>query len=219
MKYMFFDLDGTLTDSAAGIIDSVIYALDKLGIKEDDRVKLRRFVGPPLMDSFREQFNFSEEDARRAVGYYREHYAEKGIFECPVYEGIPELLARIQQSGFILAVTTCKPEVFTTRILEHFDLAKYFSLVAGSTLDGSRSSKGEIIDYAIEKLGADNPKEIVIIGDRKMDIEAALERKIRSVGVMYGYGGLNELMEAGADDIVGSVPDLSMILGCMYLSE
>ncbi len=218
MKYMFFDLDGTLIDSAAGITASVIYALEKFGIEEDDKAKLRRFIGPPLMDSFREEYNFSEEDARRAVGYYREYYADKGIFENSVYEGIPELLARLQNTGFILAVTTCKPEVYTARILEHYELAKYFTLTAGSTMDGSRSSKGEVIDYAIEKFGA-NPKEIVIIGDRKMDMEAAVERSIKSVGVMYGYGGLNELMEAGADHIVGSLPDLSMILGCMYLSE
>ncbi len=218
MKYMFFDLDGTLTDSAAGITNSVMFALKKFGIEVDEPRKLRKFIGPPLIDSFREYYDFSEEDAKLAVGYYREYYNDKGIFENKVYEEIPELLARLHNTGFTLVVTTCKPEAYTMRILEHFDLAKYFNLVVGSTMDGKRSTKSEIIDYAMEKLNAD-PKQTVIIGDRKCDIEAAAERSIKSVGAMYGYGGANELMEAGADHIVGSVGDLSMILGCMYLSE
>ena len=144
-KAIFFDLDGTLTESGEGITKSVQYALEKLGKPEEDLDKLRVFIGPPLMEQFMKYADVDETEARRAVEYYREYFAPKGIFENEVYPGIPEMLSRLVEAGFTLIVATSKPAVFAKQILEHFGLSDYFSFVGGSELDGTRKRKAEVI--------------------------------------------------------------------------
>lgn len=204
---VLFDLDGTITASKPGIVNSVSYALARFGISEKDPSKLEKFIGPPLMQSFQDFYGFDEEKARMALMYYREYFAARGIFENAVYEGIPEILAYLQGKGIRLGLATSKPTVFSEQILNHFDLEKYFSVVVGSNLDGTRVKKGEVITAAIQALGPEKGK-VLMIGDRKHDILGARENGIDVLAVGYGYGSADELKKAGPDYYVQSVQSL-----------
>ena len=203
-QYLLFDLDGTLTDPMVGITSSVQYALEKFGIHVKYLKDLIPFIGPPLDDSFQEFYGLSKEDAGKAVEYYREYFAPKGIFENEVYPGIPEMLSRLVEAGFTLIAATSKPAVFAKQILEHFGLSDYFSFVGGSELDGTRKRKAEVIAYILETCEI-KPKDAIMIGDRKHDIEGAKLCGLESVGVLYGYGSEEELSKAGADHIIKDV--------------
>lgn len=196
-EILLFDLDGTLTDSAPGIIHSVSYALRSFGINSDAG-DLRKFIGPPLSWSFEEYYGFSHRDAVRAVGKYREYFADKGIFENAVYPGIENMLGQFQSAGKRLFVATSKPEVFARRILDHFSLTSYFEGVTGSELDGTRTDKDEVIACALELSQIGEKAEAVMIGDRKHDVLGAKTNGISCIGVLYGYGSREELEEAGA---------------------
>lgn len=211
-KYILFDLDGTLTDSGPGIINSVIYALERFNIKVENRDTLRPFIGPPLTDSFQRFMGSSREEAERAVAYYREYYTDKGMLENSVYEGVPELLATLTHHGMHLILTTSKPEVFAKQIMAHFDLAKYFELIAGSCLDGTRVRKAEVIEYALESCEITDLSSVIIVGDREHDVLGAKTAGISSLGVLYGYGDREELERAGADFIAETVTDIGKIL-------
>ena len=209
---ILFDLDATLTDSSPGIINSIIYALNKYGISVEDTSKLRRFLGPPLHESFKEFYGFDDEKAMEAVKYYREYFSTKGLLENQVYNGIPELLKNIADNDKRLIVATSKPQEFTDRIMEHFDLTKYFEFVAGSNMDGTRSKKAEVIEYALNKCQITDKSKVVMVGDRKHDIIGAKAVGIDSIGVEYGYGDYDELNSAGATYIAKTVSDLKSIL-------
>lgn len=210
-QYLLFDLDGTLTDPMVGITSSVQYALEKFGIHVRYLKELIPFIGPPLADSFQEFYGFSQEDAKKAVEYYREYYAPKGIFENEVYPGIQEMLMHLVDAGFTLIVATSKPTVFAKQVLEHFGIADYFSFIGGSELDGSRNTKAEVIAYVLKTCGI-KPQEAIMIGDRKHDVEGAKACKLESAGVLYGYGTKEELSKAGADHIVKNVTELEYYL-------
>ena len=209
---ILFDLDGTLTDSSPGIINSVIYALNKYGIDATGNPKLKKFLGPPLVDSFKDYFGFSDEKAAEAVTFYREFFSTKGLLENNVYSGITELLDELKKCGKKLIVATSKPEPFTFRILEHFDLMKYFDFVAGSNLDNTRSKKAEVISYALSSCKITDLSDVVMIGDREHDIIGANQIGIDSIGVLYGYGSLQELEAAGATHIAESTEDILKII-------
>ena len=211
-QYLFFDLDGTLTDPGEGITNSVAYALDKFGITVTDRSSLYPFIGPPLVDSFMKFYGFSHEDAERAVVCYREYFRDRGIFENRLYKGIPEVLKALRDAGKTLVIATSKPEPFAKRIVEHFGLSPYFTLVAGASFDETRSEKWDVIEYAIDRLKLTDRSEIVMIGDRKHDIIGAKKTGLDSVGVLWGYGDREELTAAHADvifDTVGQLTSLS----------
>lgn len=210
-KYFLFDLDGTLTDPKIGICTCVQYALKAQGIEEDNLDVLEPFIGPPLKDSFMNFYGMTEDDAEKAIAKYRERFSEVGLFENEVYEGIPQMLRGLKAKGFKLAVASSKPQVFVERILEHFSLKQYFDAVVGSELDGTRVNKDEVVREALTQLFGENPvnpEQVYMVGDRCFDVEGAKAFGIESVGVTYGYGGLEELMEAKADYIVQSVPEL-----------
>ena len=206
-QYLLFDLDGTLTDPMVGITSSVQYALEKFGIHVRYLKELIPFIGPPLAESFQKFYGFSKEDAEKAIQYYREYYAPKGIFENEVYEGIPEMLAHLTEAGFTLLVATSKPTVFARKVLKHFGMEDYFSFVGGSELDGSRTKKAEVISYILKTCGIE-AKEAIMIGDRRHDIEGGKACGLESVGVLYGYGTEQELTEAGADHLIRTVAEL-----------
>lgn len=206
-QYLLFDLDGTLTDPMVGITSSVQYALEKFGIHVRYLKELIPFIGPPLAESFQKFYGFSKEDAEKAIQYYREYYAPKGIFENEVYEGIPEMLAHLTEAGFTLLVATSKPTVFARKVLKHFGMEDYFSFVGGSEVDGSRTKKAEVISYILKTCGIE-AKEAIMIGDRRHDIEGGKACGLESVGVLYGYGTEQELTEAGADHIIRTVAEL-----------
>lgn len=207
-KTILFDLDGTLTDPGEGITNSVAYALEKYNIKVSDRSELYKFIGPPLMYSFKEFYGFDEENCKKAVSLYREYFRNKGLFENVVYDGIPELLQKLKSNGLQLVVATSKPEEFTIRILKHFDLYKYFDFIAGATMDERRNDKADIIKYALENIQYTYPSEIIMVGDRKHDIIGAAKNGIDTIAVLYGYGNRQEFVEAGAKYIVSNIEEL-----------
>ena len=211
-KVCLFDLDGTITDSAPGIVNSVIYALNKLGIEETDREKLLAFIGPPLTESFQKFYGFSEEESWKGVEYYREYYEEKGIFECAVYEGLEETLKKLKDSGRELIVSTSKPEVYAKQIIEHFGLTGYFDYVAGMELDGGRGTKAQVIEYALKACRIENIKEVLMIGDREHDVLGAESLGIDCAGVLYGFGSREELKTAGARYMVEKPEELIGII-------
>lgn len=214
-KYVLFDLDGTLTDPKLGICSCVQYALAHFDIFEPDLDKLEPFIGPPLIDSFMEFYGFDEAKAREAVDKYRERFSTVGLFENEVYPGIKHMLKRLKKNGFHLAVASSKPQVFVERILEHFGLAKYFEVVVGSNLDGTRTDKAEIITEVFGQLFKNEKvdKELIyMVGDRKFDAIGAKKQGVESVCVAYGYGDLDELMDCHADYIVLTVKELEEFL-------
>ena len=204
-EYCFFDLDGTLTDSSSGITNAVRYALDKYGIREPDRRKLYRFIGPPLTESFREFYGFSEERCLEAVRYYREYYRDRGIYENCVYDGMEEVLKVLKQAGRHLVVATSKPEVFARQIISYFHLDPYFEYVAGMELDGGRGTKAEVIEYALEACKVPDRTKVLMIGDREHDVLGAKKAGIDCLGVLYGFGTEEELLTAGASGITATV--------------
>ena len=207
MKYILFDLDGTLTDPALGITKSVRHALEKMGRETGELSEYKKFIGPPLRNSFRKWYGMTAEEAEQAVSYYREYFAPTGIFENRVYDGIPSLLEKLKADGYGVALATSKPEVFAKRILEKFDLMKYFDFAGGSELDGTREEKSEVVKYVLENTGC-APGDALMIGDRENDVLGALANGVRAIGVLYGYGTRGELIAAGAADICGDVASL-----------
>lgn len=212
MKYILMDLDGTITDPKVGITKSVQYALRSFNIDVDDLDTLCRFIGPPLKNSFMDFYGFTEEQAEKAIVKYREYFTDIGIFENEVYPGMEELLTALREAGKTLIIATSKPEVFARRIIEHFGLKDYFDDVCGATMDQSRSTKEDVIRYAMEKNRITNHKEAVMVGDRKHDIEGAQAVGIVSVGVLFGYGSREEHEKAGADRIAATLEELYDII-------
>ncbi|HEM5091881.1 TPA: HAD family hydrolase [Streptococcus suis] len=208
---ILFDLDGTLTDSGQGILNSVAYALEKMGIEEPDTANLNRFIGPPLYESFSRFYQLSPEDTQSAVDAFRVYFKEKGMFENQLYPGIIPLLEELRTAGKTLVIATSKPEIFAKQILEHFGIAHYFDVIAGASLDSSRISKADVIGYAINQLEA-FPKHAVMIVDREHDIEGARMHQLPAIGVLYGYGSKQEFEKAGATMIVETVQDLKRVL-------
>lgn len=209
---ILFDLDGTLTDSSPGIINSIIYALKKYDITVENTETLRKFLGPPLHESFKEFYGFDEDKAMEAVSFYREYFSTKGLLENQVYDGVPKLLEALKDNGKRIILATSKPQKFTDRIMEHFDLAKYFEFIAGSNMDGTRSKKADVIEYALHQCNITDQSKAVMVGDRMHDIIGAKAVGIDSIGVEYGYGDYEELNNAGATYIAKTVDDLKNIL-------
>lgn len=211
-QILFFDLDGTLTDSAPGILNSVTYALEKMGIPVEDRRALYRFIGPPLLDSFRDYYGMDSKNAEQAVEYYREYYRAGGMFENIPYAGIHALLADLKAAGKTLALATAKPEVFSVPILEKFELAQYFDYVGAASLDESRNQKHQVVAHTLALCGHPDPDTVVMVGDRHHDVDGARMNGIETVGVLYGFGDRAELEQAGAAAIAETVDDLRKIL-------
>ena len=207
-KYLLFDLDGTLTESGPGIMNAAAYSLEYYGITRESADRLKRFIGPPLKDSFMRFYGFGEEKALEAIVKFREYYNTKGWCENSPYPGVPEMLKDLKECGYTLIVATSKIEKQAVRICGHFGLDIYLDDIVGSA-DGARSKKDEVIRYVLEKNRISDLTEAIMIGDRKHDILGAKEAGIRSMGVLYGYGDSEELEKAGADVIVERVEDVT----------
>lgn len=208
-KTILFDLDGTLTDSGEGIINCVIYALERFGLPIPAREELRYFVGPPLHESFVKQ-GIPAEQAEEAVAVYRERYVPVGMFENSPYPGIRELLEALKSKGHTLYVASSKPEWMCVEILKHFDLAKYFDQICGATMDTSRTNKETVIAYLLSL--NETSGDLIMVGDTRFDVIGAKAHGIPTIGVSWGYGSVNEMKEAGAFAIAYSMEQLYSLL-------
>jgi len=195
---IFFDLDGTLTDPCVGIVRSFRYALERLDVKQPSDDALIACIGPPLLDSF--TAFVGEARAWDGVRHYRERFADVGWKENTPYTGIGEALGQIAESGIPLHVATSKAQVYAERIVEHFDLARYFGRVFGAELDGTRARKADLLRFAVAETGAS--ERSIMVGDREHDVIGARANGLGTVGVTYGYGTRDELADAGAEVIV-----------------
>ncbi len=207
-----FDLDGTLTDPAEGIAESFRQGFAAVGLDPDDHEPLDRFIGPPLQETFAAA-GLDPDAVKAAIGGYRSYFAVQGIFQNQVYEGIDGVLSALKAEGWLLGVATSKPEPFTERILEHFDLAHYFDVVAGSTMDGTRRHKVDVIAHAmalVAPLGG--IRRAVMVGDRAVDINGAQAHGLGSIGVTWGYGSLDELVAAGPSALAAEPGEILELL-------
>ena len=210
-KTILFDLDGTLTDSGEGIINCAILALEHFGLPIPDREEMRTFVGPPLHESFI-RHGVPADKTEEAIRVYRSRYIPIGAYENTPYPGVEELLKALKAQGHTLYVATSKPEGMSVRILEHFGLAHYFDRICGASMDTSRSTKEDVIAYLLELSGRD--ENILMVGDTKFDVIGAAAHGIPTIGVSWGYGKVEEMVEAGAKAIAWSMDELLSLLVC-----
>lgn len=208
-KVILFDLDGTITDSGDGIINCSELALRHYGLPVPSREEMRVFVGPPLHDTF-QKFGVPAEECDNAVEVFRSRYTTVGIFENTPYPGIRELLEALTANGNRLFIATSKPEEMANRVLEHFDLAKYFELVCGATMDRSRVEKSDVIAYLLEYIG--KAENTVMVGDTAFDVTGAASHSIPTIGVAWGYGKTEDMIAAGACAIASTPAELLTLL-------
>ncbi len=211
IKNVLFDLDGTLIDSEAGILNSVKYALDNMGIEIPAYKVLKQFIGPPLIYSFTTFIGLSEEEGVRAVALYRENYAPRGMYEFTLYPGVETMLKKLTASGRRCYLATSKPEVYAAEMLKKAGIDGYFSGVVGSLIPSGRDDKAEVIGYLLEKEGI-SPEETVMVGDRFYDIEGAHKVGVCAIGVTYGFGSEKELNRAGAEAVVTGAKELTAVI-------
>lgn len=211
-EYILFDLDGTITDSGDGITKSVQYALKSFGISVDNLKDLNKFIGPPLKDSFKRYYNFDDEKAELGLIRYREYYADKGIYENRLYNGIADLLEKLGENNKKIILATSKPEVYAKEILKYFKVDNYFTFVSGADFEETRVNKGDVISYALREAKISDLSKAIMVGDREYDIIGAKENNIKSIGVLYGYGDVIELTQARADYIVKNTSELLNII-------
>lgn len=206
-KFVLFDLDGTISDPRLGIVHSVQYAAKKMKLRDVQAAEVEAHIGPPLQETFAEVFGLDEAETLSMIKFYREYFKKTGMFENVLYPGILELLETLK-SNKRLVVATSKPTEFAQKIVSYFQIDPFFELVVGSNLDGTRTTKAEIIRYILEQYGEYNREDFVMIGDRKQDIHGAFHNGIDSIGVTYGFGSPAELMDAHPSHIVDTVSEL-----------
>ncbi len=215
-KFILFDLDGTITEPFKGISGGILYALKKLGLESLDKATLRKFIGPPLRDSFRDYCGCSEVEAEEAIAYYREYYSVRGLEENDIMPGIDVALETLYHKGYKLFLATSKPEKFANIILKNLGLIEYFDIAAGASFDGSRDKKELVIEYLLEQIQEKHPdfsiSHTIMVGDRHFDINGAKYFGMDSIGVTFGYGDYDELKTAGATYVVDDAMSIVDVL-------
>ena len=220
LKYVLFDVDGTLTDPSEGFVNALSYAIPRMGLTPPaDKRELYALIGPPLITSMKRVYSLSEEDAARMLRIYREYYSERGLFEAYVYDGIRELLGDLQAGGFILNTVTSKPIEYVERLFAHFDLRRYFTFLAADDLACSRHNKSQVFDYLLENVPDITPENAIMVGDRKFDVIAAHEKGYRVIGCAWGCAADGELEEAGADFIARTPAEVRQIIASLSRKE
>lgn len=204
-KTIFFDLDGTLTDSGEGIINCATLALEHFGLPIPSREEMRVFVGPPLDKTFI-QFGVPGDKAQEAIDVFRSRYLVVGKFENTPYPGIHHLLDTLKKQGHRLFVATSKPESTALEILAKFELSQYFEMICGATLDGTRSHKADVIAYLLQQIG--KPENMLMVGDTEFDVLGAAAHGIPTIGVAWGYGKVAAMEQAGAVAIAHNMQEL-----------
>ncbi|MBR2650615.1 MAG: HAD hydrolase-like protein [Clostridia bacterium] len=206
-----FDLDGTLTNPERGLTSAFAYGLKKIGVKIGNVGELKKFIGPPLRESFQREYGLSYEESERALYLFREYFGVYGWWDNELYSGIPELLASLKAAGKTVILATSKPEVYSSRILKLFGLTDYFDFAEGASFDSSRERKCDVLEYAMNAVGA-KKESTVLVGDTHFDIEGANICGVDSIGVTYGFGTEEQLSSEGATYIASSVEEVGRIL-------
>ena len=213
-KWLFFDLDGTISNTLEGVTNAAEYTFEKLGEVNFDRRLVRQFIGPPLQYSFEVLCGFSAEKTVRATQIFREYYGARGWRECQLFDGMKSLLESLVGAGYHLAVATSKSEAYAFPLLEMLGVRDCFEFISGSCDDIGRTSKSDVIEHALKTLGI-LPCDALMIGDTKYDIEGANACGLDSVGVLFGFGSRQSLEDEGATYIAESVSHLGeMLLAC-----
>ncbi len=209
-QYILFDVDGTLSDSREGITRSVQYALSRLGAPEEDQKRLELYVGPPLITSFTELAGLSLEEARQGVVYYREYFSKYGIHQNRMFDGVPRMLERLKKEGRVLATATCKAEPYLMETLKMFGLTDYFDYICGGSMDESCRTKEQVIAKALGQMNLPEgeKQKVLMVGDRKHDVEGALAHGIPCLGLSMGFAPEGELEEAGAVAVVDTLDEV-----------
>lgn len=209
---ILFDLDGTLTDPTSGLCRSYRYALEKMGVDYGTYESLSRYIGPPLVSTWMEEYGFSKEEAEHALALFREFFGEHGWHDNRLFEGVGSVLATLRAAGKRISLATSKPSIYAEKILDLFDLTRYFDFIGAADLVGTRDEKWEVIEYVLEQF-PDVPRErVVIVGDRRFDCEGARRTGISALGVLYGCGSREELEAAGFDMLCERVEDIAPTL-------
>ena len=211
-KIIIFDFDGTIVDSAEGIFNSLSYALKNLGVDKIPLEVLKTFIGPSLKYSFGKYFHDDENKIFKAIKFYREYYALKGIYDNKVYSGLEELFIKLKENGKSLNIASSKPSIYVQAILKHNKIAHYFSHVIGANLDDSNSDKELLINEIIRLFPNSVKQDFVMIGDRNWDVLGAIDDGIDVIGVSYGYGTEAELLNAGAKYTASDANELAKLL-------
>ncbi len=214
-KYILFDLDGTVSESAQGIRKSLEYAIKKLDCHMPNLDDYTLYIGPPLIDTFRNLCGLSPKEAEYGASLYRSYYNEKGKFLNRAYPGVREAAEALQKHDLLLAICTSKYESFAKEILHILDLEDCFDEVCGSNLDGSRKDKKDLIPYAIERLGGNFPKDrdaTVMIGDTWYDAMGARLCGVDFIGARYGYGTESAMREQGAEVFADDPQELAELI-------
>lgn len=205
---VLFDLDGTLTDPSEGIVACIEHALARMGGSAVPVGDLTRFIGPPLVGTFGHLLGTDDRSViDDAIRWYRERFADVGLFENRIIDGMIPALESFAEHGVALRVATAKPTVYADRIIDHFDMRRFFPVVYGSELDGRKTDKVDLIDHILAEEGWVGDAT-VMIGDRAHDVRGARAHGARSVGVLWGFGSERELVEAGADIVISEVSGL-----------
>ncbi|MFP5290881.1 MAG: HAD hydrolase-like protein [Actinomycetes bacterium] len=210
---ILLDLDGTITDSAPGITDTLAYTYEQLGMAVPAYDELLRWVGPPIMDSFRDLAGMDQPTAERALEIYRARYLDRGAYDSTLYPGMGLLVRDIADAGIPLSLATSKPELPATLMLEHFTIAQCFTVITGASADETRSEKADVVEEALRRLrdldvSLDN---VVMIGDRIHDIEGAAEHGVPTIAVEWGYGTDDERDHAAL--VASTTDELRSLLG------
>lgn len=210
-KYVLFDLDGTVTDSKPGIVNCIRYALDSKGIAYTSDV-LDQMVGPPFRVSMKEFFGLELDEIEDLITLYRGKYEAGGWRDCKIYDGVTDMLAKLKAAGKTLAIATSKPIKFTSIMVDGLDLRKYFAYVGGASTDASKEAKADVIELVLENLKVEDKSEVLMVGDRKYDIIGAKTVGVDCVGVLWGYGSVEELKSYGADYFANTPSELVQML-------
>ena len=214
LKRVFFDLDGTLTDSMPGITRGVQYALKHYGIHVDDLSVLKPFVGPPLFDSFKRYYNFSDKDANDAIYVFREYYDVKGWMDNAPFDGVEDMLKTLKEAGLELYVATSKPEETAKKVLEYFQLTEYFKFIGGASMDESRDTKTDVVRHVLAQPMMQG-RRVLMVGDRNDDMRGAADCGLDAAGALYGYGSREELEPFGPVLLAESCEELTdKLLAC-----
>ena len=207
-----FDLDGTLTNPERGLVASFVYALSKMGVDYGEKAELKRFIGPPIYEEWQKCFGFTPEQSSEALLIFREYYSVYGWWDNEIYNGVPDMLSTLKVAGKKIILATSKPEFFARKVLDLFDITKYFDFIVAAATDKTRDKKHEVLEYALTSLGVCERSGCILVGDRTYDAEGAKICGIDSMGVLYGHGSKEEVYSSGFDFIAEPVEDIAKIL-------